>query len=1168
MSHVTTRDVTPIGVSCICKSELGECGTKMAAVHSPEPQRHQVEPPNSCLEDDPGGEAETPNEGSTPSPPSRVADPDDSSNAEKNESNCESKVSGDGVQGLCSSKTEISIVHQTNNAAMVPNLVIDLTASEAEAQMHPVVSCESQREFEWSEAEEESDLPRGDKEYEKNNVSELEVDASPKMTENGVESSPGVEETEAEKMLSSQARDKMSKDISEELVVGESEVGVKAEAPVKQRKSRLICQECGKLFTRRETFNLHRHFHTHQDELASLTCKECGLTFQHRSSLIKHRSEHKEKAAPPLVLERRTHSFREGRSPQCEHCGQTFLTLGKLRCHPCQRAPEKPYRCPLCRKEFQYRVSINAHMQTHSLESPFRCLECNKGFQCSMALRIHQRSHAALKPFECPECGLVFRHRSIMEDHRRKHSEDRLHRCGICGKRFKYGSLLHQHQFLHTGQKPFKCPDCGKKFAFAQNMRAHWRQHRRQTYACPRCPLAFQDLAGLQEHVQSHQVAEEAETFVGVAAIPDVNNGVGGEVQEEPHTCPLCFIIIPDLVDLKAHMLVHEAEEGFGGAGLTDVNMHMDMNNGESLERPYTCPRCPLVLPDLSSLQAHIIIHEVPAPVEEEEEELVMCRKGYSEESELQRHMVSHTGDKPHKCQLCNKSFGLAYLLRDHLNTHTGERPHRCQECNKSFPWLSSLLVHQKIHARKRQGVSQPLSLPLAPQSRGRGGRGRGSRSRRAGRWASGWPRWAMGEGIGMLPPPPPPYSVAIASSPGEWPARLAPPPPVYAAQFSCHEQWQQQQWRSEGAALQQQVQKRQQPLGWVDPPVTTQVGTAGIPYGPHHPARMDGTALWGFQSPPAEPHATLSSSGKPGEGQEQKQKQQQQLPPSIVWADAPSSASVGQGVVRQESPRSAGGNGAATWAFQTSPPVSQTLSSPKKMGNGPDQQQQLRGWTNSPGAAKVGSSAVPFEESPPRRLTGGAIFNFEISPPGPKTMSSPNKLGEGVEQQQQQQQHKTQQPGMTDSQAHPDRTTPALSLPPPLLPAPPPPPPPPQSLALPPTQPIPTPLPPNISLPLSQALSLTPPKPHRPEGAGSLPPPTPVSAHNSYLTQQRMIRESLPCPPPRPLPQLQHPRLPKHHQPLPFARNPLLQCMICGCSLPRELDLHLHYMQHAQGEI
>uniref|UniRef100_A0A8D0CLE3 C2H2-type domain-containing protein n=1 Tax=Scleropages formosus TaxID=113540 RepID=A0A8D0CLE3_SCLFO len=251
---------------------------------------------------------------------------------------------------------------------------------------------------------------------------------------------------------------------------GRESGGTRGEMQVKQRKSRLVCRECGKRFTRRETFNLHRHFHTHQDELASLTCKDCGLTFQHRSSLIKHRSEHKEKALLAGLEEKRPHG-REGRSLQCEHCAETFPTLGKLRCHPCRRAPEKPYRCPLCRREFQYRVSVNTHMQTHSLDTPFRCLECNKGFPCGLTLRIHQRSHAALKPFECPDCGMVFRHRSVMEDHRRKHAEERTHHCNLCGKRFKYSSLLQQHQFLHTGQKPFRCPDCGKTFAFAQNMR-------------------------------------------------------------------------------------------------------------------------------------------------------------------------------------------------------------------------------------------------------------------------------------------------------------------------------------------------------------------------------------------------------------------------------------------------------------------------------------------------------------------------------------------------------------------------------------------------------------------------------------------------------------------------------------------------------------------------
>ncbi|KAF7708145.1 uncharacterized protein zgc:66448 isoform X1 [Silurus meridionalis] len=584
----------------------------------------------------------------------------------------------------------------------------------------------------------------------------------------------------------------------------------------KQRKTRLNCRDCGKCFTRRETYDLHRHFHMHQNEQASLTCKECGLTFQHRSSLIKHRSEHKQNCMPDLTAvsykRSQLREFREEKIFECDHCGDCFASLIRFKLHACQQNLEKPYRCPLCRKEFQYRVSINAHMQSHSLECPYRCLECNKGFQCAITLHIHQRSHAALKPYECPDCGMVFRHRSFMDDHRRKHTEERPHRCSICGKTFKYGSLLQQHQYLHTGQKPYRCTECGKRFAFAQNMRAHCRQHKKLTspdgfegavventemangtslgsigkentntntehqrncplcpqlfykaadlrahiltheaeyeqlsngktnykvYSCPSCSLQFFDESTLQSHALSHQVIatplkREVLSVASSASTDNISADGDWEEQSEkkPLRCKDCGKSFRYRSVLELHMRIHNrgyqchvCKKSFRFSSY--LQQHLIIHSGK---KPYKCPDCGKDFAFLQNMKTHQRLHQ------QKPFRCTQCRKGYSDESQLQRHMLCHSGDKPHKCHICNKSFGLAYLLRDHLNTHTGERPHRCQECHKSFPWLSSLLVHQKIHARKRQGASQSNSSPVGSQ------RGRTSavgRGRRGSRWVS-----------------------------------------------------------------------------------------------------------------------------------------------------------------------------------------------------------------------------------------------------------------------------------------------------------------------------------------------------------------------------------------------------------------------------------------------
>ena len=42
--------------------------------------------------------------------------------------------------------------------------------------------------------------------------------------------------------------------------------------------------------------------------------------------------------------------------------------------------------------------------------------------------------------------------------------------------------------------------------------------------------------------------------------------------------------------------------------------------------------------------------------------------------SKLERHMMIHTAEKPHKCK-----------LERHMMIHTAEKPHKCDVCDKAF---------------------------------------------------------------------------------------------------------------------------------------------------------------------------------------------------------------------------------------------------------------------------------------------------------------------------------------------------------------------------------------------------------------------------------------------------------------------------------------------------
>nr|CAD7414402.1 unnamed protein product [Timema cristinae] len=86
------------------------------------------------------------------------------------------------------------------------------------------------------------------------------------------------------------------------------------------------------------------------------------------------------------------------------------------------------------------------------------------------------------------------------------------------------------------------------------------------------------------------------------------------------------------------------------------------------------------------------------------------CRQTFEFASQLKRHTLIHTGDKPYSCNICNKTYRDLSKLRQHSLIHTGEKPYSCEECGKSFRRSKSLQLHSILHRNNPYLQNEPFS--------------------------------------------------------------------------------------------------------------------------------------------------------------------------------------------------------------------------------------------------------------------------------------------------------------------------------------------------------------------------------------------------------------------------------------------------------------------------
>lgn len=460
---------------------------------------------------------------------------------------------------------------------------------------------------------------------------------------------------------------------------------------------------------------LPRSVPLHRMQGGMYKCQICAFKYSSREGLRRHLRVH------------------TGEKPyHCSVCQKRFYRIDVLKTHMAIHTNVKSHLCQICNKRFRARSTLKKHLHTHGLDNLVAnssalhdfsgrdfsgegstesgedilkknlvksILKKNVKILPKLPSVSILRSSGQLRPHKCDQCEAAYYTLFALKRHKIVHASHSVdvsrayYSCTICGRHFRSKGSYMQHSRTHTTSKQIglqpECPQSQYADDFTLlsdtgNEALNNEVADGENFVKDVPNSSFQsgivtvenELMHTEQSVSQAQAVQFLDSHIEDDIAVDVNESVKEEAETascaenfKTSYCCKCNEVFATDEDLNVH------QESCQRAIFNDTVENVKLVKNIQCYNPQLNTD---LMENCHSYKKANSTHRASSSTSRAKKKKAsffcdFCFAAYTTRSNLARHRLTHTGEKPHKCEYCEKAFTRTDLLAGHLKTC----PHR-----------------------------------------------------------------------------------------------------------------------------------------------------------------------------------------------------------------------------------------------------------------------------------------------------------------------------------------------------------------------------------------------------------------------------------------------------------------------------------------------------------